>query len=259
MEHWTLEVILCALIIGVINFPFVLGVERYLRAHRVKYVYSLAASREQRMREQRNAFITTPIHALLFLSVIATGALRVGSNSPAGVIGTFLLAFVWTEIWHYFSHRAMHWRPLHFVHVEHHRSLVTNSWTSVSFSLAEKLVFSAGILGLLGVISQLHALSASGVTAYYVLYFFTNTLGHSNFEFREPGYRETVMGKIFNSPSYHAMHHARYVNNYSLLTPFLDKAFHTEWADASAVQTRVAMGKPLASLRERASSPLRGS
>jgi Delta7-sterol 5-desaturase len=248
----SLEVILCTLIIGGANFVFVLGVERYVRNHPVKYVYAVVTSAEQRHREQRNAFVTTPVHALLFFAFVATGVLRVGSNSPPVFIGTFLLAFVWTEIWHYFSHRAMHWRPLHFIHIEHHRSLVTGSWTSVSFSFVEKLIFSAGILGLLALISHLHALSALGITAYYVLYFFTNTLGHSNFEFRKPGYRETIAGKIFNSPSYHAMHHARYVKNYSLLTPFLDKAFKTEWADASAVQSRAAMGEPMASLRERA-------
>ncbi len=63
------------------------------------------------------------------------------------------------------------------------------------------------------------------------------------------------MGKLFNTPSYHATHHARYVKNYGLLTPVLDRLFKTEWPDEAQVQTRAATNRPLRSLNERAEVP----
>jgi sterol desaturase/sphingolipid hydroxylase (fatty acid hydroxylase superfamily) len=142
-------------------------------------------------------------------------------------------------------------KQLHFIHREHHLSLLTEPWTSVSFSFFEKFIFSIGILAMLSVASQFRPLSALGIFAYYILYFLTNTLGHANFEFRREGYCHSLMGKVFNSPSYHAMHHARYIRNYGLLTPWLDQIFGTEWDDAAEVQSRAARGEPLNALSER--------
>lgn len=39
------------------------------------------------------------------------------------------------------------------------------------------------------------------------------------------------MGKRFNSPAYHAIHHARCTRNHGLLTPWLDRVFGTGWSD----------------------------
>lgn len=244
-------VLVCALLLAVINFPFVWLVGRHIARHDVKRVYAVAQPEGQEAREKRNALVTTPVHALLFMGLIGLGWLRVGDESPGMVVATFLMTFAWTEIWHYVSHRAMHHRLIHWIHVEHHKSRVTGVWTSVSFSFLEKFIFSLGILGGLAVLSAWMPLSAVGITAYYVLYFFTNTLGHANFEFRKPHYRQSFMGKVFNSPAYHAMHHARYTHNYGLLTPWLDQLLKTEWVDAPQVQTRAAQGQPLTRLGER--------
>jgi sterol desaturase/sphingolipid hydroxylase (fatty acid hydroxylase superfamily) len=121
----------------------------------------------------------------------------------------------------------------------------------VSFSLLEKFIFSFGILGGLALLSRWYNLSAFGIFSYYVVYFYTNTLGHANFELRKAGYYHRLMGQIFNSPSYHALHHARYVRNYGLLTPWLDRVFGTEWEDVATVQTRAATGSPLTRLGEK--------
>jgi Delta7-sterol 5-desaturase len=251
MTQLTFTILVCAGLLAVINFPFVIGVEKYIATHNVKLVYGVAAPEGQRVREIRNALTTTPVHALLFMAFIWSGWLVIGEETAFLIITTFVGTLLWTEVWHYFSHRAMHLRIIHFLHREHHRSRVTGVWSSVSFSFLEKFIFSAGILGGLAAISQAHSVSAIGITAYYVMYFFTNTLGHANFEFRKPDYRSSVMGKIFNSPSYHAMHHARYDLNYGLLTPWLDQILGTEWKDAPNVQTSAAMGHPLKTLSER--------
>jgi sterol desaturase/sphingolipid hydroxylase (fatty acid hydroxylase superfamily) len=70
-------------------------------------------------------------------------------------------------------------------------------------------------------------------------------------EIRDPNYAKTWIGKVINTPTYHAMHHARYVKNYGLITSTLDRLFNTMWEDYDKVQSRAAMDQPLAKLSER--------
>lgn len=94
-------------------------------------------------------------------------------------------------------------------------------------------------------------ISFYGIIAYYLFYFITNALGHSNIEIRNPQYAQSWIGKIINTPTYHAMHHARYVKNYGLITSTLDRLFNTMWEDYDKVQTRAALEQPLDKLSER--------
>ena len=247
--HWIL-----LLLLMVVNFPFVLIVNQMTKRPGTKKTYDLPPKPAQITREKQNGLITTPVHALLLGLFIATGWIRPDNETVVTVIYSFVITFLWTEIWHYVSHIAMHAKSFHFIHREHHKSMLTGPWTSVSFSFLEKFIFSFGIIGFMAIVSHLIPISVYGIGAYYLLYFYTNTLGHANFEFRKPGYYETFMGKVFNSPSFHAMHHARYINNYGLITPWLDKLFGTAWEDFSEVQTRAANGEPLSQLAEKANS-----
>ncbi len=243
--------LLYAFVLAVINFPIVYFVGRRVARQNVKRVYAPVADADQLAREKRNSITTTPVHALILCALLFSGALKPAAESVWLVAQSFVITLLWTEVWHYFSHRAMHHRRLLFIHREHHLSFITNPWTSVSFSFLEKFIFSAGILGFMAALSHVAPVSVTGIFAYYLLYFFTNTLGHANVEIRAPGYRRSLMGKVFVSPAYHAMHHARYVNNYGLLTPWLDNLFDTAWKDYDQVQTRAAAGSPLARLGER--------
>ena len=115
----------------------------------------------------------------------------------------------------------------------------------------EKFIFSAGIIGPVAALSLIMPISFYGIIAYYIFYFITNVIGHSNVEIREKGYAETLIGKTLNSSTYHAMHHARYIKNYGLITSTLDRLFNTMWEDYDKVQSRAAIGQPLARLSER--------
>jgi sterol desaturase/sphingolipid hydroxylase (fatty acid hydroxylase superfamily) len=240
------------LLLCVVTYPFVLVVERVARARKLKPVYAIRVTDEQLRRERNNALFTTPIHPVTIAACILAGALRLAPENVGSVLFTFVLTFVWTEIYHYGLHRFMHLPRFHFMHREHHKSRITNAWTSISFSFWEEFAFAVGVMAFLGVFSQFHPLSLYGIVAYYLLYFSTNTIGHANIEINAPGYGQTLFGKIFTSSAYHAMHHARYVKNYGLLTVFMDRLFDSEWADSDAVQTRAARGQPLTELRERA-------
>jgi Delta7-sterol 5-desaturase len=246
----TLQICLL-LLLCVINFPLILLAERAIPAFGIKPVYAIPVPPEQRRREIRNAILGAPLHPALFAAAVLSGAMRLAEETWLSVAATFAVTFVWTEIYHYAQHRAMHLRALHFMHREHHRSRITNPWTAVSFAFAEEFFFGLGILGFMTLASRVVPVSFVGIVAWYLLYHVTNTLGHANVEVNAPGYDDTWMGKLFLSSTSHAMHHARYIGNYGLLTVFMDRAFGTMWTDTGQVQSEAARGHPLSSLGQR--------
>ena len=221
------------------------------KSRKVRRIYNLQFSQEQLKEELQNSFLTSPLHACLIGIAMYIGFLQDYQTTWLNFTYTFLIVFVWTEIWHYFSHRAMHHKSLLWIHREHHKSKVTTPLTSVSFSFMEKFIFSFGIITPVAALSLVMPISFYGIIAYYLFYFITNTLGHSNMEIRDPEYAQTWIGKIINTPTYHAMHHARYVKNYGLITSTLDRLFNTMWEDYDKVQSRAASDQPLQKLSER--------
>ena len=221
------------------------------KSKRVRRIYNLEATQEQLKEELNNSFLTSPLHAVLIGLASYIGLLKDHESTWINFAYTFVIVFVWTEIWHYFSHRAMHNRSLLFIHRLHHESKITNPLSSISFSFLEKFIFSVGIIVPVAALSHFIPISFYGIYGYYLFYFITNVLGHSNIEIRKPGYAQTWIGKIFNTPTYHAMHHARYVKNYGLITSTLDRLFNTMWEDYDKVQSRAASSQPLEKLSER--------
>lgn len=246
-----MEYIITLAILAVANHVIVFGFILLYKSKKVRRVYNLHADQEQLREELNNSWLTSPLHSVLIGTALYTNFLVAAPETWLVFVYTFLIVFVWTEIWHYFSHRAMHHKSLLWIHREHHKSKVTNPLSSISFSFLEKLIFSVGIIGPVALLSWVMPVSFYGIVAYYVFYFVTNTLGHSNFEIREPGYANTWIGKVINTPTYHAMHHARYVKNYGLITSTLDRLFNTMWEDYDKVQSRAAAEQPLNKLSER--------
>jgi lathosterol oxidase len=213
-----------------------------------KKIYDLKISEKQLRRELRNS-IHTPIHALILWAFLSAGFFA--ERSSVGFVATLALAFVWAEIWHYASHRAMHWQALHWIHAEHHKSHVNSPFTAISFSFSEKLIFDVGYLGVLALIDSAMPLNFYGIAAWYVGYLIVNSFGHANFEFRPETYN-AFAGKVLTTTAYHSLHHSRYTGNYGLATRCLDQVFATEWRDYERLYTRVTgEGPPLTSLRER--------
>jgi len=76
-----LDLAIYAVVLAVINYPFVLGVDWYVRTHPVKPVYKLDEPAGQRAREVRNSWMTTPVHSVCFVTFIGSGALLTGPES----------------------------------------------------------------------------------------------------------------------------------------------------------------------------------
>ncbi len=246
-----MEKVIILLFLSVANHLIVFAFIYAYKSKKVRYIYNIAVNQDQLKEELNNSYFTSPVHAVLIWLALYSGFLKIPQETVFNFIYTFLIVFVWTEIWHYFSHRLMHHKSLLWIHREHHNSKITNPLSSMSFSFLEKFIFSVGILAPVAALSAIIPISFYGIVAYYLFYFVTNALGHSNIEIRKPGYARTWIGRIINTPAYHAMHHARYVKNYGLITSTLDRLFNTMWEDYEKVQNNAAENKPLQKLSER--------
>ena len=211
-------------------------------------IFDLPVNSKQLRRELLNS-LHTPMHAVLLAIVLYLGFFEnksLGSFIIFGVATT-----IWAEVWHYFSHRAFHWKPLHWIHVEHHRSHLNTPLTALSFSLWEKLVFNAGMILPFMLVDQQYSVNFYGVAAWYIGYLIINSFSHANFEIRSETFPKG-MGRIITTTTYHSLHHARYTGNYGLATRVLDRVFGTEWADYSDLYDRVNVQRnPLTGLKQK--------
>jgi lathosterol oxidase len=212
-------------------------------------IYDTSIQDKQMRRELKNS-LWTPMHAVILAGFLYAGFFA--SRSWTSFFATLALAFVWAELWHYVSHRAMHLKALDWIHAEHHKSHVNGPITAISFSFSEKLIFDLGYLGALAIVDVVVPLNFHGIVLWYVGYLVMNSFGHANFEFR-PGDYNSFLGKLMTSTTYHSLHHARYTHNYGLATRFFDRLFSTEWTDYEKLFHRVVLEqRPMRHLRERA-------
>jgi len=215
-------------------------------------IYDLEIPDKQVKRELKNS-IHTPIHAAFLGLCLAAGFFE--NKTIASFVTSALITTVWAEIWHYWSHRAFHLKPLHWIHLEHHKSHLNSPFTAISFSFTEKLVFNFGMLGFLAAVDTVFSLNFYGVAGWYIGYLIINSFSHANFELKSKDYLKWT-GRIITSTTYHSLHHSRYTGNYGLGTRFLDKLFKTEWEDYEPLYDRVSTDRqPLKHLRERVESP----
>jgi lathosterol oxidase len=215
-------------------------------------IYQLPVPGRQLKRELRNS-VYAPLPAVMLLLCLAMGAFN--GTGPVSFGFALVVTFVCAELWHYFLHRALHTRPLLWIHREHHKSVLSSPFTAISFSLPEKLLFNVGILGILCAVDSLVGLNFYGIAGWYIGYIAINSFGHANFETKSNGFLRG-WGKVFTSTTYHSLHHARYVRNYGLGTRILDRVFGTEWEDYEGVFEQVTgRKKPMARLKESPGSP----
>jgi sterol desaturase/sphingolipid hydroxylase (fatty acid hydroxylase superfamily) len=194
--------------------------------------------------------VTALVYASLLTPVPATWG---------NTIVTFMLMFVLFEIWFYVTHRAMHTRALFFIHRQHHVAQVTDPMTSLSFSLLERLVLLTGALGAAIMLSWTIGISVAGLAAYGLANYALNVLGHSNVEVFPGWFARSRLGRWLVTPTYHALHHARYRGHYGLFTSVLDRMFGSVYPDYELLQDRASVGEGLTRQGERLKAETQGS
>jgi sterol desaturase/sphingolipid hydroxylase (fatty acid hydroxylase superfamily) len=166
-----------------------------------------------------------------------------------------LLSYAWMfvgfEVWFYVTHRLLHTRALYRLHAQHHVAQVTDPLTSLSFSLVERLVLMAGGMGLVFLAMEVMPVTQAGVMGYILTNYFLNVVGHGNTEWLPRRFVASWAGRLFFTPTFHALHHARYQGHYGLFTVVLDRWLGTVFGDYSQVHARAREGHGLARFGER--------
>ena len=179
-------------------------------------IYDLPISDAQIKRELKNS-LHAPMHAVILAAFLFIGFFE--NTSPMSFVGSAVATTIWAETWHYVSHRAFHLRPLHWIHVEHHKSHLNSPFTAISFSFTEKLVFDIGLLCPLAGVDHFISLNFFGIAAWYIGYLVINSFSHANFELKSHNYNRWF-GQLLTTTTYHSLHHSRYTGHYGLEREF---------------------------------------
>ena len=180
---------------------------------------------------------------------LSAGLVSFGATGAAQAALTFAVLWTAFEIYYYGLHRALHSKALYRFHAHHHESHVTTSWTGQSLGLVEGLGWIAGLLIPPALMSLVAEVSVTGCLIYFFANTFVNLVGHANIELSPISARALTW---LNHPwVYHALHHARFKNNYSFASTFMDRLFGTEWDDWQQLHGRVVGGQPMSRLNER--------
>ena len=156
---------------------------------------------------------------------------------------TFLILFLWYEVTLYFLHRLMHSNAFYFIHAQHHSALVAHPLTVLSFSVTERVILMSGILIFPILVSPYLPISKLGIVIYGLLNLILSQVGHFNAEFFPRWFGSHRLGKYLNTPTYHAMHHARQRGNYGLITTIMDRLCGTYFEDYPKILEMAADGE----------------
>jgi Delta7-sterol 5-desaturase len=219
---------------------------------RRRQVFSIAPPPGQKWNELRAGLVVLAFDAAMFTAIGASG-LSVDHPFTVGGFGLgVVLAFSFNEVWFYVTHRLLHTRPLFFIHAQHHTARVADPMSSVSFSLGEHVLAATPAMLFTFALSRFLPVPAIAGAVVGVLIELGNVYGHSNVEVWPAGFPRSLAGQVWNTPTHHALHHARFNGHYGLYTRFLDRLFRTEWSDYEAIQERAASGRALPTLSSRA-------
>jgi sterol desaturase/sphingolipid hydroxylase (fatty acid hydroxylase superfamily) len=194
-------------------------------------------------------------------AMIAFGLVRIAEPGAAAATGglsdaargwiTFGASWVCFEIYYWGMHRAMHSGALYRFHRWHHESRVTTAFTGNSTSTVEALGWAVGFALGPVLVSLVTPVSLTGWALYFLYNYSGNLVGHVNADFFPKLMNRRAQTWMVHPITYHALHHARFVNHYSFGSSFMDRLLGTEWDDWQVLHDRVREGRPMTKLTQR--------
>lgn len=163
-------------------------------------------------------------------------------------LGVMVLAHMFlVEPIYYFYHRLLHtkWLYRHH-HLYHHKSILTEPTTSMSFTLSERFSYTL-LFSLPGFVAYfIGVLDYRALLAYFILFDVLNSVGHLNVPMETSGYKRSKVWKwLIYSPEFHEKHHSLFTTNYALFMPIYDKLFGTETVDELTSDPLEEVDRPL--------------
>jgi sterol desaturase/sphingolipid hydroxylase (fatty acid hydroxylase superfamily) len=187
------------------------------------------------IREIVNSSITIIIFGLVILGVIyasKAGLTRVYHNVSNHGYGYYIFSIVLMILIHdtyfYWTHRAMHWKPLFkMVHKTHHLSTNPTPFAAYAFHPLEAVI-EIGIVPLIAFTIPYHPTALTLFSLYSLL---LNVTGHLGFELFPKGFASHWLFKWHNTSTHHNMHHRLVKCNYGLYFNLWDRLMGTNHPD----------------------------
>jgi lathosterol oxidase len=137
---------------------------------------------------------------------------------------SILLMIALHDTYFYWTHRAIHWKPLFkWVHKTHHLSVNPTPFAAYAFHPLEAFV-EIGIIPLIAFTIPYHA---SAITIFGLYSLLLNVAGHLGYELFPKGFASHVLFKWHNTSTHHNMHHRLVKCNYGLYFNFWDRIMNT--------------------------------
>jgi lathosterol oxidase len=186
------------------------------------------------LREITYSFITILIFGVVIM--LTTWASKHGYTRVYTHINTYgygyyalsiLLMILLHDTYFYWTHRAMHWKPLFKVaHKVHHLSTNPTPFAAYAFHPVEAVV-EISIIPLIAFIMPYHP---SAIIIFSLYSLFLNVGGHLGFEIFPKGFASHKVFKWHNTSTHHNMHHRLVKCNYGLYFNIWDRLMKTNHA-----------------------------
>lgn len=188
----------------------------------------------QLKREWKNAAFTLSVGAAFSSTVLylsSQGYTKIYTNlSDHGLfwaVTSFFILLVIDDTWFYWCHRLLHHPKIFkWVHLEHHKSVDVNPFTSFSFHWLEPLLLTVWIVP----VSFLVPMYAPTLMAVQLWGLLDNLKSHVGYEFYPAGLLRSPL-RFLTSSTYHNMHHLKFKGNYGVHFRLWDRLLGTEFPD----------------------------
>jgi sterol desaturase/sphingolipid hydroxylase (fatty acid hydroxylase superfamily) len=189
---------------------------------------------KQIKRELKNSIFTLLIGAT-FSSIIiyfsTLGYTKIYTNfsdhHPFFAIFGFFILLLIDDTWFYWCHRLLHHPKIYrFVHLEHHKSIDVNPFTSMSFHVLESLLLTLWILPA----AFIMPIYAPVLMLVQLWGLFDNVKAHLGYEFY-PAKLNKSWFWFLTSSTHHNMHHSKFNGNYGVHFRIWDKLLGTEFKE----------------------------
>lgn len=205
------------------------------------------------LREIAYSFITILIFGAVIMLVIYSskqGWTRIYPNISDHGYGYYIFSIVLMIFMHdayfYWTHRAMHWKPLFkLMHKTHHLSTNPTPFAAYAFHPLEAVV-EIGIVPLIAFTIPYHGTALTIFSLYSLL---LNVTGHLGYELFPKGFASHKLFKWHNTSTHHNMHHRLVKCNYGLYFNIWDRLMgtnHPNYEESfEQVATRRGKSKPV--------------
>jgi lathosterol oxidase len=212
------------------------SVSQWARAHAI---VQSEIPRPTLIREILTGFKILLVDALTFTTLFKLGLFKFAPlHGWIDFSITFSAMFIWTEIYFYYSHRLLHAPKFFWIHRHHHQATRINAWTSLSFSVTERLILLVGLALGPALFSSLLPFPVEGYGLYFTANYLLNVYGHLNVEITPKKFLTSAVGQVLNTTTYHSLHHLRYRGHFGLFTSTLDKVHGSYFHDYQDMHAR---------------------